>query len=70
MLTANRWISTPDRYLLEDLVGFGGMDFPYWIFMERLELAMVRWISGYIKLCCFIKLIVFIIFSVFHYCLF
>ena len=31
MLTANRWISTADRYLLEDLVGFVGMDFPGWI---------------------------------------
>ena len=27
MLSANRWISRVDRYLLEDLVGFGGSDF-------------------------------------------
>ena len=31
MLTANSWISTADKYLLEDLVRFEGMDFPGWI---------------------------------------
>ena len=31
MVTADRWISTEDRYLLEDLVGFEAMDFPGWI---------------------------------------
>ena len=57
MLTADRRISTADRYLLEDVVGFGGMDFPCWILWERLELARVGWISGYVKLFCFAMLI-------------
>ena len=59
MLTADRRISTADRYLLEDVVGFGGMDFPCWILWERLELARVGWISGYVKLFCFAMLLLF-----------
>ena len=39
MLTADRRISTADRYLLEDLVGFGGMDFPRWIFMGEVGIS-------------------------------
>ena len=64
MLTADRRTSTADWYLLEE-----------WIFRvgylwERLELAMVGWISGYVKLFCFVMLILHIIFSVFLYRLF
>ena len=49
------------------------MDLEEWIFRvgylwERLEVAMVGWISGYVKLFCFVMLIPFIIFSVFLYC--
>ena len=39
MLTADRRISTADRYLLEDLVGFGGMDCPCWIFMGAVGIS-------------------------------
>ena len=39
MLTADRMISTADRYLTEDLVGFGGMDFPCWIFIEKVGIS-------------------------------
>ena len=40
------------------------MDLEEWIFRvgclwERLELAMVGWISGYVKLFCFVVLILF-----------
>ena len=42
MLTADRRISTADRYLLEDLVGFRGMDFPYWIFMGKVGISYGR----------------------------
>ena len=34
MLTADRWISMTDRYLLEDWVRFGGVDFQSWIGYE------------------------------------
>ena len=49
------------------------MDLEEWIFRvgylwERLELAMVGWISGYVKLFCFVMLILLIIFPVFLYC--
>ena len=49
------------------------LDLEEWIFRvgylwERLELAMVGWISGYVKLFCLVMLILFIIFSVFLYC--
>ena len=42
MLNANRWISTADRYLLEDMVGFGGMDFPCGIFMGKVGISYGR----------------------------
>ena len=42
MLTADGRISTADRYLLEDLVGFGGMDFPCWIFMGKVRISYGR----------------------------
>ena len=36
--------------------------------MGRRELALVGWISGYVKLFCFVMLILLIIFPVFSYC--
>ena len=39
MLTADRRIWMADRYLLEDLVGFGGMDFPCWIFIGEVGIS-------------------------------
>ena len=42
MLTADRRISTADRYLLEDLVRFGGMHFPCWIFMGKVGISYGR----------------------------
>ena len=42
MLTADRRISTGDRYLLRDLVGFGGMDFPCWVVMGKVRISCGR----------------------------
>ena len=39
MPTAHGWISTADRYLLQDLVGFEGMDFPSWIYMGKVGIS-------------------------------
>ena len=39
MLTANRWISTADGYLLKDMVGFGGMDFPCLILITKVGIS-------------------------------
>ena len=51
------------------------MDLEEWIFRvgylwEGLELASVGWISGYVKLFCFVMVILLIIFPVFLYLLF
>ena len=43
--------------------GFSGLD----IVWDRWELASVGWISGYVKLFCFVMLILLIIFPVFLY---
>ena len=42
MLTSHRWISKADRYLLEDMVRFGGMYFPYWIFIGKVGITFGR----------------------------
>ena len=43
--------------------GFSGLDMVW----DRRELALVGWISGYVKLFCFVMLILLIIFPVFLY---
>ena len=42
MLTADSRISTAGRYLLEDLVGFGGMDFPCRIIIGKIGISYGR----------------------------
>ena len=54
MITADTRISTADRYLLEDLVGFGRMDFPCWIFMGKVGIGYGRmdfWLCSTVLFC-------------------